>query len=136
WGGRSSMSATSPYIFVSQRMIARVDTPQHQHGGVLTQTNEGHHAIWAARIPYIPALSQETARLFGSDETSRIRWLLDRQTRFLYGLAQIINHQATFELRFIADPRPGIDARVALILFGKTFASDPADAETIARLQW
>ena len=101
----------SPYVFVSPRMMARVDrvTP----AGVTTETHEGHHAIWAAMIPFIPAfsLANQEAQAFGLNANDRVPWLLERHIRFLYDLAEITNHQATFELRYVADPRPGMPAR-------------------------
>lgn len=133
------MPVTTPYILVSPRMLARVDVESPPpYRGVVTQTEWGHHAIWAATIPYIPAVltTEQVPHTFGTDATDRIRWLLDRQTRFLYALAQITNQQATFELRYVADPRPSVGARVMLVLLGKSFTRDPGEAEAIARAQW
>lgn len=133
------MPSTLPYIFVSPRMMGRVDGISNPaQRGVTTETVVGHHAIWAAMVPYIPALSMsdQEAHTFGSDATSRIQWLLNRQVRFLYDLAQITSHQATFELRYVADPRPGTEARVSLVLLGKSFTPEASDARIAAQTQW
>ncbi|MGH2516591.1 MAG: hypothetical protein ACRDHP_13125, partial [Ktedonobacterales bacterium] len=133
------MLDTRPYIFVSPRMMARVDEwPPAPEGMVTKRTSYGHHAFWAAQISYIPAisLSDVDAHLFGADANSRISWLLNRQIRFLYNLAEITNNSSTFELRYIADPRPGMEARVGIALLGKTFHDDPGTAERLALAQW
>lgn len=133
------MPSATPYIYISPRMMGRVDRVANPaQRGVTTETIEGYHAIWAAMIPYIPALSftDEEAHTFGPDANSRIQWLLNRQISFLYALAQITNHQATFELRYIVDPRPGTEARVSLVLLGKSFTTDAGFARTVAQAQW
>ncbi len=133
------MVTDSPYIFVSQRSFARVDfepiPPRH---GVRTETVAGHHAIWAATIPFIPAfaLVDQEASAFGLDASKRVQWMLNRQMRFLYDLAQITNHQSTFELRFTAHPRAGAEPEVGIALLGKSFAGDPQTARQVAAAQW
>ncbi len=121
------MLADTPYIYVSPRMFARIERepipPQH---GVRTETVEGYHAFWVATIPFIPAfaLADQEAASFGLDASKRVQWLFSRQMRFLYDLAQITNHQATFELRLAAYPRQGAEPKVGIALLGKSFAQD------------
>lgn len=133
------MDTDGPYIFVSQRSFARIDfepiPPRH---GVRTESVAGHHAIWAATIPFIPAfaLADQEAATFGLDASKRVQWLFIRQMRFLYDLAQITNHQSTFELRFTAHPRADAEPQVGIALLGKSFAGDPQTARQVAVAQW
>jgi len=133
------MTAQTPYISVSPRQFASVDTWDGGSRSVAQrQLVEGYHAIWAARIPYIPLtmLSDQDAQSFGLDATQRIRWFLDRQVRLLHDLSQIDTSDATFELRYIADPRPGAEARVTIALLGKVFAQTEDQARLLAQAQW
>lgn len=127
------MSTTTPYIHVVGPMMARRDVwPETPQGALTTETVQGYHAFWAARIPYIPAVPLAD----GLNANNRIGWQMSRQVRFLYDLAQIHVNSSTFELRYIADPRPGMEARVSLVLLGKVFSEDQQEAERIARGQW
>lgn len=130
------MSVAMPYIAVSARAYARIDRPAVR--GVITETVEGHHAIWAATIPYIPALAAPDvlAARYGLEATGRVEWMLKRQIEFLYALTQMTNAQATFELRYLSDPLPQGGARVRLVLLGKSFAPTIEGAIHSAQTQW
>lgn len=131
------MPTFAPYIHVSPLMEARVDLePLRPRAGIITQTVLGHHAIWAATVPYIPAVIGQAVNAFSPTGDNRASWLLKRQLQLLHGLTQITNHQATFELRYVVDPRPGTHARVTPVFLGKSFAHDPKTAREIAQLQW
>ncbi len=130
-----------PYIHVTGPVI---HTDEVWTGaGIQPRERTGAHAIFAARVPFIPSfLSDDFVRMVAS-EMGRIRLIAGRQIRFINDLASARdlpgsqNHGATFNLRFIAHPRTdrsGSD--VEIVFLGKVFDENKRRAIRLSRVLW
>ncbi len=105
------------------------------------RTEAGIHAVFAARVPFVPSfLSADFVGPLTSG-TSRLQLLIDRQMRFINDLAAVRMHQATFDLRLVFHPpTEQTDDRPAVQLFflGKAFSPgrDAAPARELALDLW
>lgn len=128
-------TAEMPYIFVSPIVTSRIPDRFTEREGVVYCPQAGVHAIWAARVPFLPAMNSDDFRELGKD---RIGLIMRRQFRFLYDLARVREHQTTFELRFIASPNPipGLPSLVSIGFLAKVFASQPQRAQEEAERLW
>jgi hypothetical protein len=111
--------------------------------GVQPKERTGAHAMFAARVPFIPSfLSDDFVRMVAS-EMGRVRLIAGRQIRFINDLASARdlpnsqNHAATFNLRFIAHPREDRDGSDIEILFlAKVFNENRRAAIRLAEVLW
>lgn len=124
-----------PYVYLIGPSSANVVSAYVRGQGVQTQQQIGAHGIWAATVPFIPALDSEELVRGGS---SRIGKIVGRHFRFLYDLARVEEHRATYELRFIAHPPTGLQetGRVEIVFFGKVFHPKRSQVPAIAYLLW
>ncbi len=104
--------------------------------GLIEDAVYGYHTIWIAEVPFIPAVVDKTNGDFASESTNRLAQMMARQIRFLYGLAQSREHQATFELRLVAWPQPDRLAAVGIAFLGKAFDLDRDTSRGLALGLW
>ncbi|MCL4299588.1 MAG: DUF87 domain-containing protein [Anaerolineae bacterium] len=124
-----------PYIYTSPRVMVRQAVDFDNERGVIYKEIGGEHAIWAARVPFLPAMmSADFTRL----DKQRILLVMQRQFRFIYDLAHARENQATFELRFIATPNPvpGQPNLIDIIFLGKVFATRQRTGQLLAEKLW
>ncbi len=106
-----------------------------------TRTEAGIHAIFAAKVPFIPSfLSADFVGPLTSG-TSRLQLIVDRQIRFINDLAAARMHQATFDLRLIFCPpeeRGNQQPAIRLLFLGKAFSPgrDDEKARKLALDLW
>jgi len=125
-----------PFIFVSERMTARIPDEFDDQSGVRYKEVVGEHALWAARVPFLPHLMSEDFARRPSQE--RIEIIGQRQARFIYDLARARDQLATFDLRFITRPSEveGQPNPVEIVFFGKIFSTRPKMTEAFALELW
>ncbi|HLB46600.1 MAG TPA: hypothetical protein VJL59_06205, partial [Anaerolineales bacterium] len=125
----------TPFIYISPRELIQEAVDFDNQQGITYQEVGGEHAIWAARVPFIPALISEDLIRLGR---SRIGLIQQRQSRFIYDLARAREHRATFELRFIATPNPvpGQPNLIDIVFLGKVFATRRGDGPILAENLW
>jgi uncharacterized protein YdcH (DUF465 family) len=131
----ASQLPDTPYIFLTPKVSALVPYTFEEKLGVQYNRTLGVHAIWAARVPFLPAMISEDFRRLGKD---RIGLIMRRQFRFLYDLARARDLETTFELRFIVTPNPikGLPSLIEIIFFGKVFSSEESKAQEAAERLW
>src|SRR4030081_745575 len=86
--------------------------------GVQSVEQVGAHALFAARVPFIPSLlGADFTRMVGGN-TSRAVLIQSRQMRFITDLAPAKDNGATLELRFISEPgaRANENGRISLVV--------------------
>lgn len=117
-----------PYVFVSSNATVQEPVAFDNVAGLRYKPIQGTHAIWAARVPFLPAMLSADFTRLGKERTGFVR---ERQFRFIYDLARARDHNATFELRFISTPNPvpGQPNLIDIVFFGKVFASQPRSGE-------
>ncbi|MBG0787350.1 MAG: ATP-binding protein [Anaerolineaceae bacterium] len=124
-----------PYIYTTDRTVINQAFQFDNQKGVTYKQLEGEHAIWAARVPFLPVmLSDELTR----PGLNRIQIVQQRQFRFIYDLARIYEHQATFALRFISTPNPifGQPNLIDIVFLGKVFSKRNGGAQSFAEQLW
>ncbi len=123
------------YVHVSPRVTVRQAVAFDNEQGVTYRQVEGEHAIWAARVPFLPAMLSEDFTRAGKQ---RIALVMQRQFRFIYDLARARENRATFELRFIATPNPvpGQPNLIDIVFLGKVFATRAGTGDALARRLW
>lgn len=129
------MEKKYPFIFTTGRDQIDQAFQFDNQNGVTYRTIEGEHAIWAARVPFLPVmLSDELTR----PGLNRISIIQQRQFRFIYDLARIDEHLSTFVLRFISTPNPviGQPNLIDIIFFGKSFSKRDGGAKWFAETLW
>jgi hypothetical protein len=124
-----------PYIFLSSREFVQEAVDFDNNHGVTYREVGGEHAIWAARVPFVPAMMSEDFTRLGRE---RIRLIMERQFHFIYDLARLREHRATFELRFIATPNPvpGQPNLIDMVFLGKVFATRFRGGQPLAERLW
>lgn len=124
-----------PYIHTSGREFVRQAVGFDNQEGVIYQEINGEHALWAARVPFLPSLLSEDFTRWGKE---RIKLIMGRQFRFIYDLSRAREHRATFELRFIATPSatPGQPNVIDIVFLGKAFSQRQGQARSRAALLW
>ncbi len=112
-------------------------------GGIQAEEIGGCHAMFAARVPFIPSfLSDDFTRMI-TGEMGRIRLIVLRQIRFINDLARAKDFATTFDLRFISrpkftlvrnieEPRNEID----IVFLGKAFHQNKQTARDLALGLW
>ncbi|NMC59236.1 MAG: ATP-binding protein [Candidatus Methanofastidiosa archaeon] len=124
-----------PYIYISGPSNINLPKEYDNDSGVCYKNIEGFHSIWAARVPFLPAmLSQD----FERPGLQRISLIQQRQFRFIYDLARIRENHASFVLRFISTPNPIPEQPnlVDIIFLGKTFTKNKSNAQLFAESTW
>lgn len=131
-----------PYIFLTPAVEVSDAYDFDNENGVKYRTVEGVHAIWAAKVPFLPAMLSDDFTRLGKERTAFVR---ERQFRFIYDLARAREHRATFELRFVATPNPvpGQPNLIDIVFFAKAFAGrsragpvSPQRAQSLAERLW
>lgn len=124
-----------PYIHISPREFVREAVAFDNESGVSYQDVGGEHAIWAARVPFLPAMMSEDFTRLGKQ---RIQLVMQRQFRFIYDLARARENRATFELRFISTPNPvpGQPNLIDILFLGKVFATRQRTGQELAERLW
>lgn len=126
----------TPFIYISEATSAQLLTGFTNEQGLIFREALGQHAIWAARVPFLPQLMSEDFQRRGSQE--RIQLLVERQARFIYDLARARDQMSTFELRFISRPE-GVAGRpnpIEMVFLGKVFSTRPKMVRTFALNSW
>lgn len=124
-----------PYIFTSEHTLVNQAYSFDNQSGVTYRAIEGVHAIWAARVPFLPLMRSDDLIRVGN---SRIALIQQRQFRFIYDLARIRENQSTFVLRFISTPNPviGQPNLIDIIFLAKSFSKTPATALQYGEALW
>ena len=124
-----------PYIFTSPRVFVKEAVDFDNERGVVYREVGGEHSIWAARVPFLPAMLSDDFRPFGKE---RIRLIQQRQFRFIYDLARARENRATFELRFISTPNPvpGQPNLIDIVFLGKVFSIRQRAGQAFAERLW
>ena len=125
----------TPYIYCSNREFVRQAVGFDNQEGVMYQDIGGEHALWAARVPFLPSLLSEDFTRWGKE---RIKLVMGRQFRFIYDLSRAREHRATFELRFISTPSatPGQPNTIDIVFLGKVFSQQQGQAGKLAAQLW
>ena len=125
----------TPYIYSSGREFVQQATGFDNQQGVIYEEIGGEHAIWAARVPFLPSLLSEDFTRFGKE---RIKLIMGRQFRFIYDLSRAREDRATFELRFISTPSevPGQPNVIDIVFLGKAFSLRHQGGEELALRLW
>ena len=129
-----------PYIHVVGPTVHADE--RWEDGVVKPHERTGAHAIWAARVPFIPSfLSDDFVRMIGG--VGRIPLIAGRQIRFINDLcgardlAGSQDHSATFSIRFIARPSSDSDeCDIDIVFLGKIFSENRRRAIELAELLW
>jgi hypothetical protein len=130
-----------PFIFVSNPdEYYYVD--RWGAAGVETIKQQGCHAIFAARVPFIPSFmtSDFTRTLVGGGQ-SRIDLITERQIRFINDLINarfLASGAVAFDLRFIATPSgvPGNPSKIEIVFLGKVFHPNRHQARDLCQQLW
>lgn len=122
-------------MFVSPHAVVREAVDFDNNNGVTYREVGGEHAIWAARVPFLPAMMSEDFTRLGRE---RIPLVMKRQFDFIYDLARARDHRATFELRFIATPNPlpGEPNLIDIVFLGKAFSARQGKGRDLALALW
>lgn len=118
----------TPYIFCSPRTTIRHEVGFSNQQGLSYRQLEGEHAIWIARIPFLPAMVSDDFTRMGRE---RLPLIMRRQFRFIYDLARSSDHRATFVLRFCAE-RSSIEGKpntITILFLGKVFVAAPRSGQ-------
>ena len=129
------MKINLPYIFTSPRVFIRQEISFDNTYGLVYQETGGEHAIWAARVPFLPAMLSEDFTRLGK---TRIPHIQQRMFRFIYDLARTRENRAVFELRFISTPNPVPDQPnlIDIIFLGKVFSVRQRAGQPLAERLW
>lgn len=124
-----------PFIFCSTTQPIEQVTQFDVSKGLLYRQVHGEHAIWAARLPFLPAMMSDDFKGIGRN---RIGLIVKRQFRFIYDLARARDNRATFELRFISTPTAYIDQpnQVDIVFLGKVFSTKARGGQELAEQLW
>ncbi len=139
-----------PYIFTTPRVPIQQEDSFDNTRGITYKQVEGEHAIWAARLPFLPAMLSND---FVRPGNQRIQLIQLRQVRFIYDLVRTRENRATFELRFIATKNPiggqpiegqSVEERpiegqpnlIDIVFLGKVFSQKQGAAKVLAQKLW
>lgn len=124
-----------PYIYTTARDLVKEEAGFDNEKGVSYQEAGGEHAIWAARVPFLPAMMSDDFTRLGIKRTAFIQ---QRQFRFIYDLVRARENRATFELRFISTPNPisGQPNLIDIVFLGKVFSKRQKGAHLLAERLW
>ena len=130
-----SMKHRHPYIHIIPQPSTMIPFAFDNERGISYRPVKGEHAIWAARVPFLPAMRADD---FAGRGNERIGLIMRRQFRFLYDLARAKEYQTTFELRYITTPHPipGLPNVIDIIFFGKVFSARERGSQELAEPLW
>ena len=131
----SNYSTSYPYIYTSPRAFVQQAVSFDNESGVGYKEVGGEHSIWAARVPFLPAMLSDDFTRVGQ---ARIPSVMKRQFRFIYDLARARENRATFELRFISTPNPvpGQPNLIDIVFLGKVFSTRRRAGQVLAERLW
>lgn len=129
------MKLTLPFFYTSPRVLIKEEVGFDNEHGIIYEERGGEHAIWAARVPFLPAMMSEDFTRLG---VKRIALIQQRQFRFIYDLVRARENRTTFELRFISTPNPvpGQPNLIDIIFLGKVFSLRNRGAQPLAERLW
>jgi hypothetical protein len=129
------MQFTYPFIYTSPRDLVQEEVSFDNEHGAIYQEVGGEHAIWAARVPFIPAMMAEDFTRLGVRRTAFIQ---ERQFRFIYDLVRARENRTTFELRLIStpNPSPGQPNLIDIVFLGKVFSKKQRGGQPLAEKLW
>src|SRR5450631_4105302 len=128
------MQIPRPHFLTSDRMAAPMERLSPTLGEDPGQeTVYGYHTLWIAEVPFIV---NEGPRDFAYESEKRLTYVLQRQERFLYDLAQSSEHLSTFELRFVSWPQAQGPTQVGIAFLGKVFHQDRLISIKLATDLW
>lgn len=124
-----------PFIYTSSRVFVQQAVGFDNERGVTYKEVGGEHSIWAARVPFLPAMMSDDFTRLGRE---RIPLIMRRQFRFIYDLARARDNRATFELRFVATPNPvpGQPNLADIVFLGKVFSTRQRAGQALAERLW
>lgn len=124
-----------PYIYVSPRTTVRQACGFDNENGVIYRDVEAEHAIWAARVPFLPAMLSDDFMRVGRQ---RIEDIQARMYRFIHDLSRARENSATFELRYISTPNPVPDQPnlIDILFLGKVVSIREGGSKPLARRLW
>jgi len=124
-----------PFIYTTPRVPVQQEASFDNERGITYKEVEGEHAIWAARLPFLPAMLSTD---FVRPPNQRVRFIQLRQVRFIYDLIRTRENRATFELRFIATKNPvaGQPNLIDIVFLGKVFSQRTGGGEALAQKLW
>lgn len=125
----------APYIYTTAPVAVRQIAGFDNERGLIVQEIQAEHAIWAARVPFLPAMVSDDFTRMGRERLPLIR---ARQFRFIYDLTRARDHHATVELRLIASPNPtpGLPSRIEIVFLGKALSRKQRGAHGLALRLW
>lgn len=125
----------APYIYTTPPVAVRQIAGFDNERGLIVQEVQAEHAIWAARVPFLPAMISDDFTRMGRERLPLIR---ARQFRFIYDLARARDHHTTFELRLIATPNPipGLPNQIDVVFLGKALSRKQRSAHSLALHLW
>ncbi|HYU77245.1 MAG TPA: hypothetical protein VEL31_31645 [Ktedonobacteraceae bacterium] len=128
------MQVPRPYVLTSERITAQIDDMQMAvNEGPRAYTAPGYHSVWIAEVPFIVS---EGPKDFAYESVKRLLNVLERQQRFVYDLAQLSDHQTTFELRLVTWPQSHGPSRTGIAFLGKVFHQDAHVSYALALRLW
>lgn len=124
-----------PYIYTSDQTLVNQAADFDNEQGVCYRAINGVHAIWAARVPFLPAMLSDDLIRMGND---RIGLVQARQFRFIYDLSRLRENLSTISLRFIStlNPNKGQPNLIDIVYFGKVFARTAQQAQVLSERLW
>ena len=130
-----------PFIYVSNPDELHY-AESSESRGIQVTPQQGCHAIFAARVPFIPSfLTSDFTRSLVGGELSRITLITSRQVRFLNDLINartIADGSAAFDLRFITQPPNGPEhqSSIEIVFLGKVFHPNRNRAKNLCWQLW
>ncbi|ACL24002.1 ATP-binding protein [Chloroflexus aggregans] len=110
---------------------------------------KGVHAIFAARVPFIPSfMTSDFTRSLSGGGKSRLELITERQVRFINDLLNTRNigvaneknsANITIDLRYIARPnadKKRFSSNIDVVFLGKAFHEDEATAKRLCHQLW
>lgn len=134
---------TTPFIYTTNQIPHTREIWLEKEEKTETRQCSGTHALFAARVPFIPGFLSNDFTRATSGDLGRIGLIVKRQIRFINDLLftkysnAIENYGETYDLRFIAYPRPEQPyCNIEIVFLGKAFHPNPEIAKNKAIGLW
>jgi hypothetical protein len=129
------MQVVNPYVDISAWGTGKQVVRYDENHGRTYRDMPGEHAIWAARMPFLPAMMSDDFKSIGHN---RVDLIVRRQLRFIYNLANAKQFNSTFELRFISRPssEAGFPNQIDIVFFGKVFSTKQGAGYDLSLKLW
>ncbi|NJL54008.1 ATP-binding protein [bacterium] len=131
-----------PFIFVTNPDEHHY-TDQWDGRGVASVAQQGSHAIFAVKVPFIPSFTSDdfTRAIGGESGLARIHIITNRQLRFINDLINsrlLAPNAVSFDLRFIVHPasNPQNMSKIEVVFLGKVFDPNRRKAEELGLKLW